>query len=111
MFLISLHTSSETVLILRRTERVIIIKVYWSPLKYPLFFYDLKKIEFSIYILEKSSNFNLNENLSGGSKAVPCGETDRTKLIMAFRNFVTGPQNGPVLKSASPILNLFFHRL
>ena len=50
----------------------------------------------------------MNENPSSGSKAVFCAETDRTKLILSFRNFVTGPQNGPVLKSAAPILALFF---
>jgi len=49
----------------------------------------------------------LNENSSSGNKVVPCGETDRTKLILAFRNFVTAPNNGPVLKSAAPILVLF----
>ena len=36
------------------------------------------------------------------------GQTDRTRIILAFRNFVTGPKNVPVLKLAAPILALFF---
>jgi hypothetical protein len=45
------------------------------------------KLEFSRLIFEKSSNTKLNENPSSGSPVVPCEQTDKTKLIAAFRNF------------------------
>ena len=35
------------------------------------------KIEFSRLIFEKYSNVKFNENPSGGSRVVPCGQTDR----------------------------------
>jgi len=35
------------------------------------------KIEFSRPIFEKYPNFKFNENPSGGSRVVPCGQTDR----------------------------------
>jgi len=42
-------------------------------------------------ILEKHSNVKCNKNQSSGSRAIPCGRTDRqtdtAKLIVAFRNF------------------------
>ena len=63
------------------------------------------KFEFSRQIFEKSLTINIHLNLSGGSRVVPCGrtdgqmirqtdgltmldgQTDMTKLIVAFRNF------------------------
>jgi len=62
------------------------------------------KREFSIHIFEKSSNMKFNENPFIGS-LVPCGRTDgrthththththTTKLIVAFRNIASTPQN------------------
>jgi hypothetical protein len=44
------------------------------------------KLEFSLQIFEKPSNIRVHENKSSGS-GVPCGRTDVTKLIIAFRNF------------------------
>jgi len=38
-------------------------------------------------IFEKYSNVKFNENPSSGSRVVPCGRTDETKLIVAFCNF------------------------
>ena len=58
--------------------------------KYPLFFSDVMKLEFSRQIFEKYSNVNFQENPSGGSRVVPCeqrgtdGQTDMTKLIVIF---------------------------
>jgi hypothetical protein len=52
------------------------------------------KLEFSQQISEKYSNIKFHENLSSGSRVVPCGWTDgqtdiyMTKLIIAFRNFI-----------------------
>ena len=34
------------------------------------------------------------ENLSRGSRDVPYGRTDMTKLIVVFRNFAYAPKNG-----------------
>ena len=51
------------------------------------------KLEFYLQIVEKYSDVELHENLSNGSRVVPCGQTDMTKLIVAFRNFVNGPVN------------------
>jgi len=55
------------------------------------------KLEFSRQIFEKSSNIKFHENLSSGSRVVPCGRTDRrtdmAKLIVAFRNFAKAPRN------------------
>jgi hypothetical protein len=45
------------------------------------------KLEFSRQIFEKSSNIKFNENPFSESRVVPCGQTDMTKLTVAFRNF------------------------
>ena len=61
--------------------------------KYPLFLLDLNvKLEyFFLQIFEKYSNTKFHENPSPGSPVVPFGRTDgqteKTKLIVAFRNF------------------------
>jgi hypothetical protein len=49
------------------------------------------KIEFSQQCFEKYSNAKSRENPSSGSRVVPCGQTDMTKLIFAFRNFANAP--------------------
>jgi hypothetical protein len=55
------------------------------------------KVEFSQQIFEQSSNIKFHENLSSGSRGVPCGRTgrhtDMTKLIVAFRNIANAPKN------------------
>jgi hypothetical protein len=51
------------------------------------------KFEFSRQIFEKVSNIKFNQNPSSGSRVVPCGETDMTKLIVAFRNAANAPKN------------------
>jgi hypothetical protein len=42
------------------------------------------KLEFSGQILEEYSNTEFHENLSSGSRVVPCGRTDMTKLFAIF---------------------------
>jgi hypothetical protein len=61
-------------------------------------------LNFSGQIFEKYINFKVNENPSGGSRIVPCGQTDgqkdgrtdrqtdMTKLIVAFRDFAKAPE-------------------
>ena len=59
------------------------------------------KLEFSRKILEKYSHVKFHENLSSGSRVVPCGwldgRTDMTKLTVASHNFVNGPKNHTLL--------------
>jgi len=52
-------------------------------------------MEFSQQVLENYFNFNIHDNPLSGSRVLPCvrnrradGQTDVTKLINAFRNFV-----------------------
>ena len=49
--------------------------------------------EFSRQIFEKLSNIKFHENLSIGSRGVPCGRVDMTKQIVAFRRFANDPIN------------------
>jgi hypothetical protein len=52
----------------------------------------LMKLEF-LQTFQKYSNIIFHENPSSGSRDVPCGQTDMTKLILAFRNFANVPKN------------------
>ena len=40
----------------------------------------------------KNLNIKFYQNPSIGSRVIPCGETDITKLIVAFRNFAIAPK-------------------
>ena len=55
------------------------------------------KLEYSRQMYEKHSIIKFHENPSSGSRVVPSGQTegqtDMTKLIAAFRNFVNSPKN------------------
>ena len=50
----------------------------------------LKKLEFSQLIFEKFSNIKFNEKLSSGSRVD--GQTDVTKVTVAFSNLVNAPK-------------------
>jgi hypothetical protein len=43
--------------------------------------------------LKKYSNIKFHENPSSGSCGPEYGQTDMTKLIVAFRNFANAPKN------------------
>jgi len=45
------------------------------------------KLEFSHQIFEKYSNIKFHKNPSSGSRVVTYGQTDMTKLIVAFSQF------------------------
>jgi len=53
------------------------------------------ELEFSRHIFEKYSNIKFHENPSSGSRVVPCaetdGQTDMTKLRVAFPNYASAP--------------------
>jgi len=55
----------------------------------------LMKLEFCRQCFEKYSNIKYHKNPSSGSRVVPCGQTDGqtdiTKLIVAFRDFANAP--------------------
>jgi len=51
------------------------------------------ELTFPDRLFEKYSNVKFHDNLAIGSRAVPCGRTDMTKLIAAFRNFKKAPKN------------------
>ena len=46
------------------------------------------KLEFSRQVFDKLLNIKFNRNPSSGSRVVSCGQTDMTKVVLAFRNFV-----------------------
>jgi hypothetical protein len=53
----------------------------------------LTKLEFSLEIFEKYSNFTFYENPSCGNRIVPCGRTHLMKLLSAFRGFANAAKN------------------
>ena len=50
------------------------------------------KLEYFRHTLKKFLPLKFHENLSGGSRDVPCGRTEMTKFIVAFRNVVKAPK-------------------
>jgi len=52
----------------------------------------LMKLEFSQQFFEKYSNIKFHENLSSGSRVVPCRRMEMTKLIATFSNFANVPK-------------------
>ena len=51
-------------------------------------------LEFSQQIFEKYSDIKFNENASSGSRAVPCGRTDRhDEANSRFANLANTPEN------------------
>jgi len=64
---------SDIFFIVRRTERDVVMNLYVNTRNSCQI---LTKHPFSWQIFEKYSNIKFNENLSGGSRVVPCGRTD-----------------------------------
>jgi hypothetical protein len=114
VFWFSLRLLSETFVILRRNERDIIINIYWSSLMYPLFLSDFNETwVFWTDFRKKYSNTKFHENLSSGSRVVPCGRTEKwtgwqtgmTKLIVAFRNFANARKSEGVTMDGQTFCN------
>ena len=66
----------------------------------------LMKLRVSRQIFGKCSNIKFHENPSSGSRFVPCGRTDVTKLIVAFRNFANAPANDSTVPKRSALSQL-----
>jgi hypothetical protein len=65
-------------IILRITERDTMKDAYGLRVKYMLFLLDFNLIfKFCRWIFKKFSNIKFHENLPSGSRAVPCGRTDK----------------------------------
>ena len=85
---------SETFLILRRTQRDIIINVHTSSCKVTL---SLVRFYWNLNLLDR---FSQNPQTSNFMKISPVraelfqaeGQTDMTKLVVAFRSFAKGPK-------------------
>jgi len=95
MFCSSLQRLSETFIILRKTERDTIKKMYIGlHIKRALFIPILIKLEFSRLIFEKYSNIKFHENPPSGSGVVPCGRTDgHNEANRRFHNFAKAPKH------------------
>jgi len=65
------------------------------------------KLDLYQQIFEKYPNIKFHENPCSGSRTVPCGrtdgQTDMTKLIVAFRNFANAPKNDLILFQLPPL--------
>jgi hypothetical protein len=78
----------------------------------------LMKFKFSLRIFRKFSNTKFQENFFIGSRAFPCGQTDKerrtdgqtdmTKLMVAFHNFSNASGNLLLLKRLRPKRNAFY---
>jgi hypothetical protein len=104
VFWFSVQLLSETFLILRRIQRDIIINIHRSLRKVPLLLSDFNETWVFSRHSKKSSNIKFNENPSSGSRVVPCGRTDITKLIVAFRNFANAPKTLFSFKCVYPLV-------
>jgi hypothetical protein len=85
-----------------------IINVYRSSCKVPVFIVRfLMKFEFSQHIFDKYSNIKFRESPSSGSRMVPCGQTDRTKLTVTLCICVYVPNNSEHV--AAPVRLILCH--
>jgi hypothetical protein len=66
---------------------------------------EYKKIEFSWHIFEKCSNVKFYENPSNGNRVVTCGQSEMTKLIVAFRIFANAPKTVQCVESEKNFCN------
>ena len=89
VFRFSLKLLPRTFRIVRRVERDMITNANRSSLS--LSCQILMKRKCNGQIFEKYSNTKFHKNSFSGSQVFPSGRTDKTKLIVAFRNFVKKP--------------------
>ena len=77
---------SAKLLTLRRIKRDIITNVHWASGKATVILVRFEQNLPASKEFEKSSNTKFLKNLSSGSRVVPCGRTDTSKLVVAFHN-------------------------
>ena len=91
VFWFSRQLSSQKFLIIRRTDRDMIRYYIGLQVNYTLCVSDFNRIWISLKYFRKHSNIKFHETPSSGSRAVPCGRTDRrkdmTEIMTYFRNF------------------------
>ena len=93
VFWFSLQLWSETFIILRN-ERDMIINVYWCSCNVPAtLLSDFNETWVIWWIFENYTNIKFHENQSIGSREFPCGRSDTTNLIVAFRKFASARNN------------------
>jgi hypothetical protein len=78
--------------------------------KYPLFLSDFNKILIFSTRFRTVSNIKFRQNLSSGSRVVPCKETDMTKLTVAFRNFANATKKNVTVTKTEAVLLFHFIR-
>jgi hypothetical protein len=91
----SLQLLPEIFIILRTIERDIVENVHNLRLyvKCVLFLSDFNKTWIYKTYSRKIFKYQISQNPSSGSRVVPCGQTNMTKLIVAFLNFTNAPKN------------------
>ena len=67
----------------------------------------LMTLEVARQIFEKYPNTKRHENLSSGSRLVPCGRTDMTKLV-AFRNSANEPKDDTFTATSYQVCSFVF---
>jgi hypothetical protein len=97
VFWFSLQLLLEIFFILRRMGETLSKIHIGLHVECPLFLLDFNET----WIFEKYSNIKFHENPSGGSRVVPCGRTDTTKLTGAIRNFASARKKCKLFRSSS----------
>jgi hypothetical protein len=110
---ISLQLLPEISLIIRRTERDVIINVHRSSIKVGDI---LVRLQWNLKFVNR---FSKNTQISSFMKIRPVGEqlyhadgrTDKTNLIVAFRNFANAPKKGSILYVTYQVLHNAYYQI
>ena len=91
VFPVSLQLLSQAFLILRRTEQNMIKIVYWSSCEVPLFLYNFNKTWTFLTDFQKILKYQLSWQSTWWEPSCSM-QTDITKLMVTFRNYVNVPK-------------------